>query len=505
MRFLLVLAVCLIGQICHAVSFLTFDAKTMGTSGAGSITAFGHPQPHTNPSTWSPSNSSMAFSLYWAARLTDRENFIETLEALERKEEELKLEDQLRNVKRALRNGSIDAESLRGLAASANIVRTEIDTLPNKPLRVGSGEGLFFLVSNPAWTTGVWINRYQILGAVVENEPSDLTTIERLGETTLGIANILDDVDLIEDRIKAINWPEIDDLLHESWDAKVLAPELVDYRQYPGVPELEVALEQLADNIRALDKHITLEDLIYTIIAANEDGLPANYELGDENLEDYLRYPLPSELSTRVVYSGADVMEAGWNFSMPIEALPGLSVGANVKHVVFSTVAFVQKIDDFDLDQYSEPGTRLDYEFWNMDLGLQYLQGNGLHWGLAIKGVRHKRLDTLQDNSIALSPLVRAGVAYQTPQYKVAFDADLTKNEPLGFDPDKRYLSVGGEWFFVPGQSLRMGYRYNAVDNTGLPSIGLGFSASKLTMDLAVSYDERSREAAAGVQLGLQL
>lgn len=85
----------------------------------------------------------------------------------------------------------------------------------------------------------------------------------------------------------------------------------------------------------------------------------------------------------------------------------------------------------------------------------------------------------------------------------LAIDADVTRNEPLGFDPQKQYAALGAQIDYWRKNTLRLGYRYNFIDGSGLPAAGLGFQAFHCNIDLAATYSSENYEGGVSVQAGL--
>ena len=104
--------------------------------------------------------------------------------------------------------------------------------------------------------------------------------------------------------------------------------------------------------------------------------------------------------------------------------------------------------------------------------------------------------------SVAAIP-AGTGLAYHSDRLKWAVDFDLTRNEPLGFDPDKQYLSTGIEYRYWRNQRIRLGYRYNTIDKTSLPSVGLHFQVGHASVDIAAAFSEPHYEAGLALQLGV--
>lgn len=145
----------------------------------------------------------------------------------------------------------------------------------------------------------------------------------------------------------------------------------------------------------------------------------------------------------------------------------------------------------------------MDYSFWNLDAGLTYRISP--HWtgGIVVNNIFSKKMYTRLHDTIRLEPIARMGLAYQSDRFKWAMDIDLTRNEPFGFDPDKQYLSMGIEYRYWRNQRLHLGYRYNTLDKTSLPSAGLHFQVGHAHFDIAAAFSEPHYEAGLALQFGV--
>ncbi len=548
-----------------AVSFLVFDPDSMAMGGAGAATNTGRYRPWSNPAHRVTRPSNVSVSAYLAARGIDRQNFIDIFKYLRDVEDELELEEQLDAARNAFDSEDLDTSRLRRLSTTAERLVTEVQKLPDRPLRITAAAATHFVVENPRWAGGIYVRHYRVLGGLVENDPADLTRVQQLADTSRALADMVDGAQHLGRLVEEFNWPLLEDLIRDSANAGELNEQLRDYQQLPGVPELAQAFRNLGDTLEALDQFVDLHGLYDALrqqlgtgttpgtIMPPSAGIPVNLpgtasprnedelrgfieamgvaideadlevfldqmdielpldllplgsvpELGDVNLQRFLRYPVPEVINTQLIFTGAEVTETALSLSRQIGALPELTVGMTLKRLSYATIAYQQRADDFDLDTHRYSSVQMEHRFWNLDIGASY-QINS-HWtlGLVAKNLRRKTLGNQLGGSVSIEPIVRAGVAYETDRFRLAVDYDLTRNEPLGFDPDKQYLSAGLEFLYWRQQSVRLGYRYNLVDDTRLPSAGLHFQAGPLQFDLAATYSENNREAGVALALGL--
>ncbi|MCR6650827.1 MAG: conjugal transfer protein TraF [Cellvibrionaceae bacterium] len=551
---------------CHAVSFLSFDANVMGLGGAGAVTGIGGDRPYLNPAVIADGESLAALETYVGARVIDRQKFIETFEEIEDNFDRLQLEKRFRSARQAFRGGKLDPAVLRELGVAAHQVLDEVNKLPDRYIRVAAAGGAHALGKHRTFAVGAFVHHYQVLSGVVRNDPEDLLRISRLADTAFSLADALQSAQQVEDLYRDVDWRGIEDMVRESLNSGHIDERLLAYQQLAGVQPLIEGLEQylrdlgsadelpdaarlemlalqvnwreiqnlirqsadswqpheqlhdprlipgvqpLLDGIREfesnlvqLDRHVDIRALVAFVL---DEGAAEEFDeldLTDVDLRNFLRYDIPQDLNSRIVYAGAEVVETGITFSLLPEALPGLSLGANLKQQEYSTIAYIQRVDEFERDEYKEEYTRIDHQFWNLDLGMTYSVAKYWAFGLAVKNVVRKEMKNRFGDTIILRPIARAGVAFGSDDVMVAVDVDITRNEPLGFDADNRYISLGSQFRFLHHQFIRLGYRHNMVDRTGMPAVGLGFGFKYGSFDIAATYSEKYSEAGVALQLG---
>lgn len=553
---------------CRAISFLSFDADSMALGGAGAVTGVGGDRPYLNPAVIDDDRTWGMFDMYLGARVIDRQKFIQTFDEIEENFESLQLEKKFKGARKAFRGGNLDPEILRDLGEAAHQVLDEVVKLPDRYIRVAASGGAHVLAKHQAVAVGVFVHRHQVLSGVVRNDPEDLRRIAQLADTAFALADALESSQRLEERYRAVDWPAIEDRIRESlgsgrvdeqllnyqqlagvqplidgiehyarevkmagealdthrlerlarqvnWreiqglvqqslDSWELHEQLRDPREIPGIQALLDGIRDLGDKLQGLNHHVDLQALAGFLLDEGSAQEFEDLELTDVDLRQFLRYDIPDEINSQIIYSGADVVETALTFAVMPAALPGLSVGANVKQLDFSTIAYVQRVDEFEWSEYKLEYTRLDYRFWNLDLGVTYKTEHNWSFGLAVKNILRKELENRFGDTIILRPIARAGVAFGNDDVMLALDVDLTRNETLGFDVDRRYISMGSQFRLWNHQYIRLGYRYNTVDRTGLPALGLGAAFRYGSFDIAATYSEKHSEAGLALQLGFQ-
>ena len=165
---------------------------------------------------------------------------------------------------------------------------------------------------------------------------------------------------------------------------------------------------------------------------------------------------------------------------------------------------------EFDSEDFSE--NQEDYSAFNIDLGAAYQFGAEKQWqaGLVIKNLiggdyesaEYKATNGVGGAEVSISPMMRAGVSHRTSWTKVAFDLDITENDPVAFEDPTQYAAIGGElnvWRIV---QLRAGYRANlAGSGQDNMTAGIGISPGPVHLDIGVMANTSDVENEAGIAL----
>ncbi|MDH5181616.1 MAG: conjugal transfer protein TraF, partial [Gammaproteobacteria bacterium] len=140
---------------------------------------------------------------------------------------------------------------------------------------------------------------------------------------------------------------------------------------------------------------------------------------------------------------GATVVETGLSLSKRFRLfyLP-VSIGITPKSVSISTFDYSAGLST---GSYSTSQGNKDYTDSNFDVGIATHLGRGLRFGLVGKNLLAKSYTTIRGNPIEIKPQFRAGISHHTRWSVIAVDADLIKNDPIGFDEPTRFVSAGIE------------------------------------------------------------
>lgn len=467
------LTLVLVCEPTWAISFLTFDARSMAMGGTGVVTARSHNASLFNPALLTNQDENRQYRLsahsYIGARLLDRDNFLERADQFAKRYDKLSIDDLLGDVDLD-RDGFESGSDLRGVTARVRELQTDMNGLSNKPLRVSASYGAAFNYPGKRWAVGGYHREFLVLGSTVRVADRDNANIDRVTSTVDRFADVFDEVANMNDRYRSPEELTLADVVAQA--------------------------DRLWRSVDALDQYLDF-DRLYDDVRADD--------LSGRDLKSYLREPLPDEFFSTIESRGAEVREQAISVGrrFDIEGDYQLHLGVNLKQMRFTTIHFEQRVDEFELSAYDSPLHRRVYTRFNMDAGFVYNLPNAWEWGLAVRNLIPHDFYTTEGDLVELRPVARVGLGYRARRFRLSMDLDVTKNEPLGFDPNKQYVSFGTELFLWRNTALRAGLRSNIVDGETLPSVGLGFGGHRGHFDFALAKSTNGDEWGLSFQAGL--
>jgi hypothetical protein len=128
------------------------------------------------------------------------------------------------------------------------------------------------------------------------------------------------------------------------------------------------------------------------------------------------------------------------------------------------------------------------YNTINVDVGVAKSYNNGWRTGVVVKNLVPQSFDfknaptpgatpVSDGNSLTMNPQARFGASHENSWSSVAFDMDITKNNPAGLENSSQYAGIGGELSAWGWAQIRAGYRADLL-NAGQEVISLGFGLS---------------------------
>jgi len=201
--------------------------------------------------------------------------------------------------------------------------------------------------------------------------------------------------------------------------------------------------------------------------------------------------------------------------------------------IAFGVTPKLQKVTVFDylydLDGEDENGNEVEfdgdtvtenteeYTELNVDLGAAYQFGaeNQFKAGLVVKNLLGKEFESpryVESNGaegtiVEVNPQIRAGISHKTSWTKVAFDLDLTENDPVAFEDATQYAAIGAELNVWRTLQLRAGYRANlAGSDQDVMTAGIGISPAMVHLDIGamVNTSDPEKEAGVAIEFGVE-
>lgn len=493
----------------YAVSFLSFDSRTMALGGSGTAAARPSEAVLYNPALLASDDrlgdNGFFVSSYVGARLHDQNSFIKKAEAFSDDHNEKDLDSSIDKMHTLFELGNLQSQNIRDVTVEISDIINDIEALSGHPLRAGISAGINTGWHSKEWGFGISARQYRILGGQLRISPQDVIRIRQILSTADAVAGVLDKSNDLETLIEQTDYDDILSLIEEDARNGEISEELRNYRDIPKVADVIVAMEALQFEVEELANYIDMERL-YDAISAQNTGL--NLEdlgLEDVKLRDYLRYQIPEEFMSGVHFSGAEISEFALSVANQNLTYSRLSIGASMKYQLIDAIAFFQPIDDVDVSAYIEPQYRRRYERVNLDVGLAIQLTDRWRFGAVAKNLIPYSVAPPSGKDISISTLARIALSYQKPGFLWTLDFDLTQNEPLGFDPDKQYLSNGLAIHLWKTGILRTGYRVNTVDGIGVYSLGLGIGGHTKHIDFAITGSDAYDELGLSLQLGAKL
>jgi hypothetical protein len=234
--------------------------------------------------------------------------------------------------------------------------------------------------------------------------------------------------------------------------------------------------------------------------------------------------PGSTTLQSQIHIRGVAVTEAGMSISHAqvtndIDWSWGITPKVMQLRLYDATLATSNTVSNFTGNDYLAY-----YSTLNFDAGLAKTYASGWRTGIVIKNVIPQSFEfknapsagatpIANGSTLDLKPQVRAGISYEFPKwFTVAFDADLTRNDPAGLEDPSQFFALGGELSTSDWVQIRAGYRADSVNAArNVASVGFGLSPRlpnfKTHFDLALtaSPDIFNKGLDAATQVGLAM
>jgi len=433
-----------------AVSFNSFDPKSMAMGGAGVAVANPGSAPFFNPALISIADIDDDFALelpVMGARVFDPDDFVDSVDDFDDTVMD-RLDDEINTY-----NGSPGTSG--PIIGAINDVNDEVRTLSDKPFQFEGGAGVVLAIPGEKFGMAFSTSGSASFSGVLEYEDADTVT------------------DLTTDMLELDNC-------------------------YAGPPADFANCITVPDKFNYVDTDPlspTFGDVVFT----------AQSDTGDD-----------SDIKSKVRVVGVVLAEAGLTFSREM-AMFGTEVAVGVTPKMVSVTVFDYEAnadsaesDDIDGEDYS-----VDYDDFNLDVGVAMNYKNGWRSGFVIKNLIAQDYDAMNTDpvsgvetatgrTISLKPQARVGISHTNDWSTVSLDVDLTENEGLGLaDDNSQYVALGIELNALDWAQIRLGYRADTANSDrDVMSAGFGVSPFGVHIDLAVAGN--ADEVGASFQLGFR-
>lgn len=416
-------------------------------------------------------------------RVIDRSNFLGGLYQYQDNDSEARFDRSWFQMERRYSQNILAAGDIRRVARTGSEWREDIYRLSNRPLHVSGSFGVTLSQSDGDTGSGLYIRQYSIGGGIIRLSEQNRLRIDQ----GINILNLMADIAEGTEEVNAlgevIGFERLENLIDDAAEKGIASPELESYYDYPKVEPLVDASIELGRLAAELDEYFELDRLRAALVDGNSrEDLP--------DLQQYLRYQTDEELDATIYLEGVDVTEMGLSFASEIEQFEGLTLGTTFKYVELDTIEFSTGASKFSLSQLTDKRFQQKHNMLNADLGISYRLNPNYSLGLVVKNIISREFETILGKTIQFYPIARLGIAHVKDDLVLSAELDLTTNDAKGFDPDKRYLSLGAEYSGWNSAKLRAGIRIDTQNSTYTPSLGLGFGDLDLALTIAPKYDE---------------
>lgn len=213
-----------------------------------------------------------------------------------------------------------------------------------------------------------------------------------------------------------------------------------------------------------------------------------DYDVIDDAIGGY--FDPSSELTSDVVGLGALKTEIGIALAKSFQLANQhyVLLGLHPKRVEVETIAYQERIADYDEDDFDSDEYTVEDSVMNYDLGLTYVAGK-VRYGLIAKNVKEQTFDTIYDDvNLQIKRQLISSVGYVGDKFTAEASLDLNSTPQHSFADDSRLLRAGIEYRSLGWLKLRAGLQQDMEDtipNTYSLGFGLGrsFSLSYITGD----------------------
>lgn len=229
------------------------------------------------------------------------------------------------------------------------------------------------------------------------------------------------------------------------------------------------------------------------------------------NAKGVVNFNTNTQIASKIHMRGVLISEAGLSISHGLVTRDQeWAIGITPKYMQLQLFDALLDANSGNTSNATSSDNIAKYSTLNFDMGVAKSYLNGWRTGVVAKNVLPQKFDFKRSQvatgeTLNLNPQLRAGVSHETDWSTLAFDLDLTQNDPAGLENRSQYAALGGELSALGWAQLRAGYRADLLNSArNVTSFGLGLSPRipyfKLHFDLAYAYN--ADEQGASLRLG---
>lgn len=430
---------------------------------------------------------------FLGVRVIDRSNFLGGLYHYQDNNAGARFDRSWLQMERRYSTNRLESGDIRQVTKTAREWRNDLNGLSDRPLHISGSYGLTLSQSDGFTGSGIYIRQYTIGGGTISLSEQNRQRIDQGIKVLNLLAAILDGAKEVDELREIIGFEQLETLIDDAAVTGVASPELQSYYDYPKVEPLVEASIELGRLAVELDEYFELDRLRAALMnGGNQEDFP--------DLQQYLRYQTDEELDATIYLKGVDITELGMSFASRIEQIEGLTLGTTIKYIELDTIDFSYGASKFSLSQLTDKQFQKTHNMLNADLGISYSLNSNYSLGLVVKNIISREFETILGKTIRFDPIARLGIAHTRDDLTLAAELDLTTNDAKGFDPDKRFLSLGAEYSGWNSAKFRAGIRIDTQNGTYTPSMGIGFGDKSSYLDLGLTIAPKYDEVGGSIQ-----
>jgi hypothetical protein len=400
-------------------------------------------------------------------------------------------------------NSTTVANNVNTVTADITKINLILNSLNTHPIQADLGAGAVLAIPGRVWGIAIYKDAWAAMGgALIYKDSSTVTTITGAG-ATIG-TNLLG--------IGTATGTAATDLDAANITLKAASTSCANLATPTELLACQAALTLANTNLNTAKNTVTATSTTVTKNVGNISTAAATVSPGSTTLQ--------SQIHMR----GVAVTEAGMSISHAqvtndIDWSWGITPKVMQLRLYDATLATSNTVSNFTGNDYLAY-----YSTLNFDAGLAKTYASGWRTGIVIKNVIPQSFEfknapsagatpIANGSTLDLKPQVRAGISYEFPKwFTVAFDADLTRNDPAGLEDPSQFFALGGELSTSDWVQIRAGYRADSVNAArNVASVGFGLSPRlpnfKTHFDLALtaSPDIFNKGLDAATQVGLAM